>query len=47
MRINSKKNVKLENGKVELLNSSAYVIHDNGPFNDETQKLTQILNENN
>ena len=44
---NSKKNVKLENGKVELLNSSAYVIHDNGPFNDETQKLTQILNENN
>ena len=44
---NSKKNVLIENGKVTLLNSNAFLIHDNGPYNDDTLKLTNALNENN
>lgn len=44
---NSKKNTLIKDGNVTLLNSNAFLIHDNGPFNDDTLKLTNILNENN
>ena len=44
---NTGKYVKIENYSVELINSDAFVIHDNGPHNDDTIKLTQFLNENN
>ena len=36
-----------ENGSVKLLNINPYVIHDNGPFTDDTIKLTDKLNEDN
>ena len=44
---NSKENLKIINKNVTLINSQACIIHDNGGFNDETVKLTDILNENN
>jgi len=44
---NSKNNINFDNNKITLINSSAYIIHDNGGFNEETIKLTNLLNENN
>lgn len=44
---NSKNNLKLEGKNIELLNSNAFIIHDNGGYNDDTIKLTNLLNENN
>ena len=45
--LDTKDSVKIENNEVSLLNLGAYIIHDNGPYTDNTIKLTQILNENN
>jgi hypothetical protein len=45
--LDTKDSVKIENNEVLLLNLGAYIIHDNGPHNENTIKLTQILNENN
>jgi hypothetical protein len=44
--LDSKDNIKFEGDEILLLNSDAYIIHDNGPYNENTIKLTQILNEN-
>ena len=44
--LDTKDSVKIEGNEVLLLNLDAYIIHDNGPFNDNTIKLTNILNEN-
>jgi len=44
--LDTKDSVKIEGNEVLLLNLDAYIIHDNGPHNDNTIKLTQILNEN-
>ena len=44
--LDTKDSVKIEGDKVSLLDLSACIIHDNGPHNDNTIKLTQILNEN-
>jgi hypothetical protein len=44
--LDNKDYVEIENNKVTLLNSNAFIIHDNGPFNDNTIKLTQFINEN-
>ena len=45
--LDTKDSVKIEGKEVSLLNLGAYIIHDNGPYTDDTIKLTQILNENN
>lgn len=45
--LDTKDSVKIENGEISLLNLNACIIHDNGPYNENTIKLTQILNENN
>lgn len=45
--LDTKDSVKIENNEVSLLNLGACIIHDNGPYTDNTIKLTQILNENN
>lgn len=45
--LDSKDDVIIRNKKVELLNLNACIIHDNGPYNDNTLKLTNFLNENN
>lgn len=44
---NSKDKINFDNNKITLINSSACIIHDNGGFNEETIKLTNLLNENN
>lgn len=44
---NSKENLKFNENNITLINSSACIIHDNGGYNDETIKLTDLLNENN
>ena len=44
---NSKDNIIIDNDKITLINSSACIVHDNGGYNDETIKLTDLLNENN
>ena len=44
---NSKDNIIFKENKITLNNSSACIVHDNGGFNDETIKLTDLLNENN
>jgi hypothetical protein len=44
---NSKDKINIDNNEISLINSSACIIHDNGGFNDETIKLTNLLNENN
>lgn len=44
--LDTKQSVKVEDGVVSLVNIDASIIHDNGPFNDNTIKLTNILNEN-
>jgi hypothetical protein len=45
--LDTKDSVKIENNEISLLNLDACIIHDNGPYTDNTIKLTQILNENN
>jgi len=45
--LDTKDSVKIEGKEVSLLNLGAYIIHDNGPYTENTIKLTQILNENN
>lgn len=45
--LENKDSVKIDGKEVSLLNSEAYIIHDNGPYTDNTIKLTEILNENN
>jgi hypothetical protein len=44
---NSKNNLNIDGKNVDLLNSNAFIIHDNGGHNDNTIKLTDLLNENN
>lgn len=43
---NTKKYVNIEGKEIKLINSNAFIIHDNGPHNDQTIKLTELLNEN-
>lgn len=45
--LDTKDSIKIEGGKVSLLTSNAYIIHDNGPYTENTIKLTELLNENN
>ena len=45
--LDTKDSVTIEDKEVSLLNLGAYIIHDNGPYTENTIKLTQILNENN
>jgi hypothetical protein len=45
--LDTKDSVKIEGGEVSLLNLNAYIIHDNGPYTENTIKLTELLNENN
>jgi len=42
---NTGKYVKIDNNSVELIDSNAFIIHDNGPHNDDTIKLTGLLNQ--
>jgi hypothetical protein len=42
--LDSKDSVIVDDEKIYLLNSDAFVIHDNGPINENTIKLTQVLN---
>lgn len=44
--LNSKDEVIINDGSATLINSKAYIIHDNGPHNEQTLKLTDFLNEN-
>lgn len=44
--LDTKDSIKIESNKISLLNLGAFVIHDNGPYSENTIKLTQILNEN-
>lgn len=45
--LDNKDKIKIESSKISLLSLDACIIHDNGPHNENTIKLTQILNENN
>jgi hypothetical protein len=45
--LDTKHSVKIEGSEISLLNLDACIIHDNGPYTENTIKLTQILNENN
>jgi len=45
--LDSKDLVRINEDKVELIGCDACIIHDNGPFNETTIKLTEFLNENN
>jgi hypothetical protein len=45
--LDTKDSVKIEGSEISLLNLDACIIHDNGPYTENTIKLTQILNENN
>ena len=45
--LDTKDSVVFENSKASLLGLDAFIIHDNGPYTENTIKLTQILNENN
>jgi hypothetical protein len=42
----SKDKINFDGDNISLINSSACIIHDNGGFDDETIKLTNLLNEN-
>jgi hypothetical protein len=44
---NSKENVKFDQKNISLINSTAFIVHDNGGHNEETIKLTDLINENN
>lgn len=39
----SKDNVFVKNNKVHILNMNPYLVHDNGPFSEETTKITHLL----
>ena len=45
--LDTKHSVKIEGSDISLLNLGACIIHDNGPYTENTIKLTQFLNENN
>ena len=45
--LDTKHSVKIEGSEISLLNLGAYIIHDNGPYTENTIKLTEFLNENN
>lgn len=45
--LDTKDSIKFSDGIVSLIDLKACIIHDNGPYNENTIKLTQILNENN
>jgi hypothetical protein len=45
--LDTKNSVKIEGSEISLLNLNAYIIHDNGPYTENTIKLTELLNENN
>ena len=45
--LDTKDSIKIEGGEVSLLTLNAYIIHDNGPYTENTIKLTELLNENN
>lgn len=40
---NSKDKVNIDENNITLINSSACIVHDNGGYNDETIKLTDLL----
>jgi hypothetical protein len=40
---NSKKHMSVENGNVEIKNYNPIIVHDNGPSNDETIKIVDLL----
>jgi hypothetical protein len=42
--LDSKDCVNFEGNKVSILNSDAYIVHDNGPQTNNTTKLTHFLN---
>lgn len=42
---NSKEHVKIEDNKVTLVGVNPITIHDNGPYTEDTIKLTEILNK--
>lgn len=44
---NSKENIVIEGKDIRLKNSNAFIVHDNGGHNEETIKLTDLINENN
>ena len=39
----SKKHIQLVDGKVIIMNYNPIIVHDNGPYNDETIKLVDKL----
>jgi len=41
--LNSKKNIKIIENKVIVTDYNPIIIHDNGPFNEETLKVTNLL----
>lgn len=43
---NTKQYVNIEGKDIKLINSNAFIVHDNGPYNEQTIKLTELLNEN-
>ena len=42
----SKNKVNIQDGNRVILDADAFLIHDNGPYGEDTIKLTEILNEN-
>lgn len=45
--LDTKDSVRIDGSEISLIGLDACIIHDNGPYNENTIKLTQILNENN
>lgn len=45
--LDTKDSIIIEDNKISLLNLNACIIHDNGPYTENTIKLTNLLNENN
>jgi hypothetical protein len=45
--LDTKQSVEIENNIIRLIDLDAFVIHDNGPYTENTIKLTHLLNENN
>jgi len=42
----SKNKVNIQDGNRVVIDSDAFIIHDNGPYGEDTIKLTEILNAN-
>jgi hypothetical protein len=41
--LNSKKNIELNNNKVKINGYDPIIVHDNGPFNEDTIKIADKL----